>query len=395
MAFFRNSTINLLNLHYGIHAVAMGGGGSFFAAYLLKSGVSVPMTLISLALILIGRFAIRPLVVPLAVRFGVRALVMAGTLVCAVQYVVLAEISGVGAVLFTFCFVAALADTLYWPSYHAYFAALGDHEHRAQQVSIREAIAAIVGVVAPLATAWMLIQFGPRVAFGVTALVVAIAVLPLSYTPDVRAAKSAPGAFKASIPSVLLFIGDGWIAAGNVFAWQIALFIALGQDFMAFGGALALAAIAGAVSGLVLGRHIDAGHGKRAVIYAFGIFSAIILFRTFAPVDPTLAIVANALGALGACLYVPTVMTPVYNEAKKSPDTLRFHVACEGGWDTGGASGLLISAFLVWMGVPLGVVVASSLLGVIALVVMLRRYYERNPKLESSVAAEQAIEVQP
>jgi MFS transporter, DHA1 family, inner membrane transport protein len=395
MAFFRNSTINLLNLHYGIHAVAMGGGGAFFAAYLLKSGVSVPMTLVSLALILIGRFAIRPLIVPLAVRFGVRALVMAGTVVCAVQYLVLAEVGGVGTVLFTFCFIAALADTLYWPSYHAYFAALGDPEHRGQQIGVREAIAAGVRIFSPMATAWMLVEFGPRVAFGVTALVVVFAVLPISYTPDVRVARVAPGAFKAAIPSVLIFIADGWIAAGYVFAWEVALFLALGQDFMAFGGALALAAIAGAISGLVLGRHIDAGHGTWAVLYAFGTLSFIILIRTFAPGDATLAVLANALGALGACLYVPTIMTPVYNEAKKSPDSLRFHVACEGGWDTGGASGLLVSALLVWMGAPLGAVIALSLVGVVALVIMVRRYYEQNPKLESSAAAEQAIEVQP
>ena len=31
MAFFRNSTVNLLNLHYGVHALAISGGGAFFA----------------------------------------------------------------------------------------------------------------------------------------------------------------------------------------------------------------------------------------------------------------------------------------------------------------------------------------------------------------------------
>ena len=41
MAFFRNSTINLLNLHYGIHSIALSGGAAFFAIYLLKSGIPV------------------------------------------------------------------------------------------------------------------------------------------------------------------------------------------------------------------------------------------------------------------------------------------------------------------------------------------------------------------
>ena len=78
MAFFSNRTVNLLNLHYGIHTVAMSGGGAFFAIYLLKSGVSVPGVLLSLALILLGRFATRPLVILFAVRLGLRATVIVG-----------------------------------------------------------------------------------------------------------------------------------------------------------------------------------------------------------------------------------------------------------------------------------------------------------------------------
>ncbi len=75
MAFFRNRTVNLLNLHYGIHTIALSGGGAFFAVYLLKSGVSIPGVFLSLALILLGRFVIRPIVIGLAVRWGLRSMV--------------------------------------------------------------------------------------------------------------------------------------------------------------------------------------------------------------------------------------------------------------------------------------------------------------------------------
>ena len=53
MAFFRNSAVNLLNLHYGIHAMALYGGAAFFLIYLLKAGVSVPGVLVSMASILL------------------------------------------------------------------------------------------------------------------------------------------------------------------------------------------------------------------------------------------------------------------------------------------------------------------------------------------------------
>src|SRR6516164_9430188 len=141
MAFFRNSTVNLLNLHYGIHSIALNGGAAFFVIYLLKSGVPIPAVLVSLALILLERFVIRPIVIGFTARWGLRVMVVAGT--------VLSALSAVG-------------DTVYWTTYHAYFAALGDDDLRGQQIGVREAIAAVVGITSPLLTGWMLVTFGPR-----------------------------------------------------------------------------------------------------------------------------------------------------------------------------------------------------------------------------------------
>jgi DHA1 family inner membrane transport protein len=386
VAFFRNNTVNLLNLHYGIHSIALGGGAAFFLVYLLKSGVPIPGVFVSLALILLGRFLIRPIVIGLAVRWGLRALVVAGTLLTALQYPLLAEVHGVGAVLVGLCVVSAVSDTIYWSTYHAYFAALGDDEHRGQQIGMREAIAATVGIASPLGTGWLLVTFGPRVAFGATAIIVMLAALPLLWTPDVKVARHAAGAFRAAVPGALLFAADGWIVAGYAFVWQIALFVSLGENLLAYGGALAVAALVGAVGGLVLGRHIDAGHGKRAVLIAFSLFALVIVLRALATGNAVVAVMANALGALGACLYTPTLMTAVYTQAKRAPCTLRFHVMAEGGWDVGGASGLLIAALLTALGVPLWASILLSLAGLAAMAVMLRRYYAGNPKVVVQVA---------
>ncbi len=386
MAFFRNNTVNLLNLHYGIHSIALGGGAAFFLVYLLKSGVPIPGVFVSLALILLGRFLIRPIVVGLAARWGLRALVVAGTLLTALQYPLLAEVHGVGAVLVGLCVVSAVSDTIYWSTYHAYFAALGDDEHRGQQIGVREAIAATVGIASPLGTGWLLVTFGPRVAFGATAVIVMLAALPLLWTPDVKVARRAAGAFRAAVPGALLFAADGWIVAGYAFVWQIALFVSLDESLLAYGGALAVAALVGAAGGLVLGRHIDAGHGKRAVLIAFSLFALVIVLRALATGNAVVAVMANALGALGACLYTPTLMTAVYTQAKRAPCTLRFHVMAEGGWDVGGASALLIAALLTALGVPLWASILLSLVGLAAMAVMLRRYYAGNAKAVVQVA---------
>jgi hypothetical protein len=375
MAYFRNNAVNLLNLHYGIHAVAMTGGGAFYTIYLYKSGVPIPYVLGAMALILAGRFIVRPAIVPLAARVGLRPLVITGNVIGALQYLLLARVNGLGLNLLALCLVSSVGDTLYWTSYHAYFAALGDHEHRGHQISMREAITAVVGIVSPLVTGWVLLLFGPIVAFAVTASIQLSAALPLFFTPKVSVARHVPGALRASLLGVKLFFADGWTAPGFFFLWQIVLFVTLGKSYVGYGGALAVAALAGAVGGLLLGRHIDAGYGKRAVWLAYTGFAAVVSLRAASLGNPPLAVIANALGSLSSCLYVPTMMTAVYNTAKSAPCTLRFHAATEGGWDLGGAVGCLVAATLVWFGAPLPAVLLMPLFGLAASFWMLRDYY--------------------
>jgi DHA1 family inner membrane transport protein len=379
MAFLHNRTVNLLNLHYIIASVALGGGGAFYSVWLIKAGIGVPATLMTLAGIFALRFAIRPIVLPLAVRFGLRMLVVAGTIAMGISFVFLGEVHGADASLARAVVAASLADVLYWPSYHAYFAALGDTEHRGQQLGLREASVAAVGIVSPLLIGWLIVVSGPRAAFGVTGAASALAAIPLFWTPDVRIARTAPGAFRTAIAGAMLFVGDGFIAAGYLIAWQIALFLALGRDVMAYGGALAVAALVGAVSGLFLGRLIDQGRGARAVFIAGGALVLVILMRAGIAREPVLAVAANALGALVACLYVPTIMTAVYNQAKRSPCVMRFHMTAEGGWDIGVTTGLCFAAALVWSGVPVALTILSSLSGAALVIALLQRYYAAHP----------------
>ncbi len=379
MAFFRNRIVNLLNLHYGIFAVVMTGAGAFYCVYLLKAGVPLPGVLVAMAAILLLRFVVRPIVPPLAVRFGLRRLLIAGTILVAVQMLLLARVQGVGPALFTLIAVSAFGDAIYWSSYHAYFAALGDHEHRGRQVSMREAIAAIVGIVSPALTGWLLVQFGPWTAFGTASVFTLAAIVPLLWTPDIGVAARVPGAYRAAQFGVKMFLLDGWVTAGFVFTWQIALFVSLRHSFLNFGGALALAALVGAVAGLLLGRHIDLRGGRHAATVSAVAMACVILLRASSSGHPVLAVVANALAFAGNCLYVPTMMTAVYNEAKRSPCVLRFHVATEGGWDIGGSAGCLVAAGLLWWGLPISLALLLPLVGLTLWFAWLRRYYAACP----------------
>jgi hypothetical protein len=375
MAFFGNGAINRVNLHTGILALAQGAGGIFFFVFLLRAGVSAPHVLMAQAAILGGRFVLRPAVLPLAKRWGLKPLLIAGTLGLAVQYPLLAEVDGVGSQLVLLLLVVSVAEILYYPAYNAAFAALGDSAHRGHQIAVREAMVAVVGIVAPLLGAWALVAAGSRIAFAGVGVIQAIAVLPLLGVPNVAVAREAPGALRAARLGVVLVALDGWFDAFYIVLWQVALFVALGSSFTAYGGAMALAGLVGGACGLFLGRIIDRGRGRRAVAIAFGVAAALTTLRAASLGLPWLAVLANAAGAALWPLLLPALGTSIYNLAKASPCTFRFILVLEAGWDVGCASACLITAALIAASAPVGWTIPLALPAVAVAARLLWRYY--------------------
>lgn len=375
MAFLGNDAINRVNLHSGIQSFAMNAGGIFFLVIMLRAGLSIPTVLLAQAAIWAGRFALRPLMLPLARRWGVKPLLIVGTVGIAIQYPVLAQVDGVGFWLFALIAISSAGEIFYWLGYNTYFAAIGDNEHRGHQIAAREAVVAVVGVVAPLAGAWALISAGPVWTFWVIGFIQAASALPLIGAPNVSVKQEAPGAFRAAKLGMILIVLDGWFDVFYIIVWQIALFVSLGGNIAAYGGAMALAGLVGAVCGLFLGRIIDAGRGRRAVAVAYSAAAALLLFRAGSLDAPWLAVMANAVGALLWPLMMPALGGAAYNLAKVSPCPFRFHMATEAAWDVGGAAACLATAALAASGVPLGFALLLALPGVALSARLLWRYY--------------------
>jgi hypothetical protein len=76
----------------------------------------------------------------------------------------------------------------------------------------------------------------------------------------------------------------------------VALFLAVGSSYRAYGGAMALAALLGGAGSLLLGRHIDAGGGRRAVLIAYGLAVGLLVFRALSLGSPWLAVAAKRPG---------------------------------------------------------------------------------------------------
>jgi predicted MFS family arabinose efflux permease len=157
--------------------------------------------------------------------------------------------------------------------------------------------------------------------------------------------------------------------------WQLGLFVSLHQSFSAYGGALALAGMVGAVGGLALGRRIDAGHGRRAVAVTYAVATVIVTLRGASLGWPVLAVAAHALGALLMPLLGPTLVFQTANMSKASPCNFRFAMVTEGGWDVGCCAACLIAAALLSLGAPLSGLILLALPAVAASAAILWRLY--------------------
>ncbi len=361
MTLFTNRDLNRLAVHSTLHQLAWTISGTFLAVFLLRQGLSPAAIFFCLAAIIAARFAVRPAVL-LAVRaIGLRSTLVIGTFLYGVQNPLLAFVHGLGAALAVYCVAAALAQAFYWTCYHAMFATVGEAASRGSQVGWRELLIGVAGILGPAASGVMLTVAGPWAAFGTAGVIEFAAIAPLVGVIEPPLAPTAPpGAFPFYQRGVLLLGSDGWIFNSSAWAWGLIMFRGLDARYDAFGGTLAAAALAGALSGFVLGRFIDAGHARRAAWINAATLAGTLIAKTVCGAD-AITVIAVAVGttALGG-LYVPALMTAIYNEAKASPSPLRFHFAAEVGWDVGGALACLAAAALCASGISLQAVIALA-----------------------------------
>ncbi|NVO16908.1 MAG: hypothetical protein HXX10_23020 [Rhodoplanes sp.] len=349
---FGNPDINRLAVHSGLRQIAWGLAGVFFFAVLLRAGLSPAGAFLAVAATLAARLATRPLAFALIRAYGVRTTMLLGSLLYVVEFPVLA-MTDVGRwwTVAAYVLAVALADVTYWTCYHAVFAAAGDVGERGAQVGVRTLVLVGADAVAPV-VGGLLLTWHPWAAFAAASVVALVAIVPFWSVPVPAVDLSGNHGWAPFREGVRLFAADGFLLCGMAITWGLIMFEAFDRRFDAFGWLLGAAAIAGALGGLVLGRLIDAGHARRAVWLNLAAMAVVVLLRTWLADTPTGVVVAALATQALFGLYVPTLMTAVYNAAKRSPCAVRFHYLAEAGWDVGGIVVCLLTAAALALGVP-------------------------------------------
>lgn len=377
MAYFQNKSINLMYLHTALQGIAFHGGETFAFVYLLKAGISLSGVLLAIGLMYGARIVMRQAVVPFVKRAGLRSGLFFGIGLEAVTYLTVSQVTGVGSVLFIYLALMALSSSFYWTTMHAFVASSGDTEHRGKQVSTVEFINTLVGIIAPLMSGLLLSNFHPIVAFSVVAIAMLASGIPFLFTPNTQIAPNAVVPEHARREARTIMFTDGLRAALFHYTFSLVLFKTLGENFAAMGGAMALSGLLGGVFGLFIGRSIDMGHGKRARQVAYSVMGIAALARAIGYPLPWTAIATNSLATIAWPMYGTILNGRLYDLAKESPCTLRYHVVAEGGWDMGTAVGCVVAAALFWLGFsafwPLMLGVVATMAGY---VVMSRSFAE-------------------
>jgi hypothetical protein len=265
-------------------------------------------------------------------------------------YPILSQITGTGSLLVAYLAIWAVSSSVYWTTYHAYVVLIGDGEHRGAQVSAMEFIGTFIGIVAPVTTGLLLTWFAPIIAFSAVGLAMALSAIPLLLLPNLKIAPDAVMPRETRRLARLVMFTDGLRSGAFHFTWLIALFITLGSSFAAYGGALSLAGLAGAVAGLYVGKSIDLGKGRRAAQIGFAVLAIAVVARAFGYPYVWSAVLANALAAAAWPIYATAFNSRVYALAQHSPCPLRFHIVAEGGWDLGTATACFTAAALIHLG---------------------------------------------
>lgn len=372
MRFFDNRSINRLYLHSGLQSFAFNGGSVFSYVYLLKAGLANYLVFFTIAAVILLRLVLRLALLPIVHRIGLRNGLILGTLIDASSFLLLGQVHGPGAWLLAYMLLSSCGTAFYWTCYHASVTRLGDTEHRGAQVSAREAIFAITGIIAPLVGGFMLTIFGPVYAFAFTALIYAFAAVPMLGAPRMVVEREAQLSREAKVFAGGLAFSDGLVAAAVNFGWRIVLFQTLGESFNNYGGALAVAGLAGAVVGLIGGRLIDLGHHRRSVQIGLAFMICTILAETFGYASPWSAIAANMIGAVAGPIYMSSIMAPLYNVGQSSACAFRFNVVAENGFDCGAGFGALAAGVLVWTGFGYSWLLMMGLFGCLGVYLILR-----------------------
>jgi MFS family permease len=375
--FLSNRGINLLNFHIGLQSFANNFGALFIGVFLYQLGIPLWQIFLGLSSSFYIRLVLRPIALKSCFKFGLKKVLILGTLFYAINYPILGQIESLDAWFFLFFFIFAITDIFYWLPYHTIFAILGDNEKRGKQTSMRDGVYMLAEFLAPLISGVLILNYGYKLAFVSAMFFMVIAIIPILKLPKL----SLKGYETKNLDTKSINKDGFWLYAGEgfmmnqEFTWNLILFlIVLNPAY--FGGLVGLAVFLQFLLTLFVGDQFDKGKGEKFVHFGIFLISISIIGRGLWADSITEVIISDIIISAGYILYNPIFSASFYNISKKSQHPLWFQYYAEMGWDVGAGSAALMTALLTFYGHSLQTAMMISILGFIVTNSVLKKYFK-------------------
>lgn len=365
MGFFTNRHVNFLNIHSGIRQFSQKFLDVFGILFLLEAGVPLWMACFVWCGMMATRLMVRPISLKLCQRFGLKVMTIVGTLFYSGTFYMISQIEGISYWVLLFMLYHAIADTLYWLPYHAWYAASGDHGDRGKQVSGREVLILMLSALSPLLGSVSAHFYGFSIAYVAGAAGMVLAVVPLLFAQDMpwgRTFTHRTAWDSIDRRSLLILVGDGLDFNLYTFIWPVVALNIVG-NYLEFGWIFVFQIVLSAFLLYIIGNSIDNGRVADIARHAIVLHIIVILGRSLFVTDLVSILFFQVLYAIAFCLYTPVLNTVWYNLAKKSKNTLWFHYLSEIGWDIGGFVALLCAGTWVLVGWDIRYAMLGSIVG--------------------------------
>ncbi len=176
---------------------------------------------------------------------------------------------------------------LYWVPYHTEFAKFTDRFNRGKQISLLESLGALVGIMTPIISGFVIAQFGYQSLFVTVMLLLAVSIYPLIATRQVRETFSYGyfETFKILFTKkrrlLMAYGAEGFEAAIGLVIWPIFMYKIFAGDYFEIGAVSTLVILVTVVIRIFMGRYTDKLSKRKLLRLGTVIYSIGWIFKVF------------------------------------------------------------------------------------------------------------------
>ena len=173
---FGSKSLNRLNIHFGLIRFAENTTNTFGMVVLYQMGYPLYQVFLIWGFCLLSSTAMRSIVPYFLSRFGVKRIVIAGSLIYTGLLPMFALLDHHIIPLWIYIIYYGLSNGFYWYPFHILYGVVGDTENRGKQSALREAYAHIAQGLCPLIAGFALSMFGSTglIILGTSVFVIAV-----------------------------------------------------------------------------------------------------------------------------------------------------------------------------------------------------------------------------